>query len=428
MPIDFETGLPKPTDVNKTVWTQLTPKKFRAVANLAFHVLFATPAEESSFKLMTKQFSTQIDSVEGILVNHGDRVMVLNRDATFSPVTGAFVPNFIDVPYIEDNPLAEELLDLISDWVNGRDQAESLLRHLSTILQPHWSAGKYLLLLGDGSNGKGTLLRLLLPLVGGDNTSKVTRQAMAAQRPIVAKLNGKLLNLVMDGPKEFLKDSSTEKTLIVGEPLWLEMKYENEPVEVMTNALFIEGLNEEPIASDKTPALQRRLVRFHFPNVYQRDTALERKMMSKEMQAALLTLFIRYWTTETNALENLAITAKSLDLQLQAVWSMSPVMRFLESMAIKDLKFLTRVQQQLRLDEFIPPYRMWLEANGYKGMEDDYILRQLKNHFVIDRKTFRIDSKPTSRRYIKSIFPDTLNAINILMETAEKEVLAITED
>ena len=424
MPVHFMTGKPDAQDEFETVWAPQDPKTLRFMANRISGILFATDSEERSFRLMLSQLAKQAETSDGILVRMGtDKVMLLNEKGEFENPTGEFVANYLDVPYNpEDKTLSVHLFDIIVEWVGSKEAAVSLLHHLATALQPGWSAVKYVLLLGTGRNGKSTLMMMLYKLIGRQNTSKVKRQKMAAESPIIKSLNGKLLNIVFDGPKEFIKDSSAEKTLIAGEPLDIEMKYENHPQEIQTNALFIEGLQHEPKASDKSAALQKRLVRFRFPNVYPKDKAFENKMWSEDMLAAFLQLLIDHWVNEDELDEKLALTAESLDMQMTAVWAMSPVLRFLEYMALRDIKFLeTIMDKKMIVDSFISSYRLWLESNGYKNMEDDYILQTLNDNFEMKRKTVRPDGKPTTRLCIVSIASDTENAMQTLLKGGQLE-------
>ena len=79
------------------------------------------------------------------------------------------------------------------------------------------------------------------------------------------------------------------------------------------------------------------------------------------------------------------------------------------------------MNQKMIVDVFIAAYRPWLESNGYRNMEDSYILQQLDDHFITDRKSFRVNKKPTTKRYIKSVQPDTRNAINTLLQGGSLE-------
>lgn len=416
MPIDVETRLPKVKEPERTIWIELTPKKFRGMANAALHVLFATESEERSFKFMVRQWAEQKDTSEGILVRTGlGTLSLLNGAGELVDVTGEFTSNHLDIPYSEGDSLIEECFQTISNWVGGQEQAHSLLYHLATALQTTFSARKYVLLIGEGYNGKGTLLKMINTLFGEDNISGITRQDMAAKSPAIQEVNGKILNVVMDGPKEFLKDSFIEKTLIAGEHVMIRLLFENWTTRVQTNALFIEALNKEPVTSDKSPAVQKRLTRFHFNNVYADDPTFTDYMTSPEMLAAFLQLLIRHWVTKSTLKDKLALTAESLDLQMEAVWELSPVIRFLEYMDTRDENFLKNLRStQMQVSDFIDAYRPWMVDNGYRNGEDDYIMGQLKNSFKMERKTIRINNRPTSRRCIVGILPDTLNAIATL--------------
>lgn len=416
MPIDIENRVPKPLDINKTIWIELDPERFRDISNALLHILFATTSEESSFRFMVRQWAEKKSESHGILVRNAQgTVSLLNGAGELVDVTGEFTANHLDIPYQPGNPLVPECFAVIANWVGGEEQAKSLLYHLATILQPTFSARKYVLCIGEGYNGKGTLLKMLVKLFNMDNISGITRQDMAEKSPAIQEVNGKLLNLVMDGPKEFLKDSWIEKTLIAGEHVMLRLLFENWMTKVETNALFVEALNKEPVTSDKSPAIQKRLTRFYFNNVYANDPTFTDYMTSPEMLAAFLELLLQHWVTKETLADKLALTAASLDLQMEAVWELSPVIRFMEYMSTRDAEFLNTVQStKMEVATFIDAYRPWLTENGYRNMEDDYVMNQLKNNFKMERKTIRVNNRPTSRRCIVGILPDTQNAIRLL--------------
>lgn len=429
MPVNFQTGLPDQATMNKdnTIWVALDDDRFRLTCNVMLNILFATPAEERSFHHMVRQLARQVSHSDNILVKVNDHLEVMDSRGKLSPTTGDFVANFMDVPYEPGNPLVDELWKIIVSWLDSEEQAHSLLYHIATALQSSWSAARYILLIGEGRNGKSTLLKMLIALFGTDNVSGISRQKIAALSPIMRAVNGKLLNIVLDGSKEFVKDSSSEKTLIVGEPLTIEMKYENTPVIVQTNALFMEGLQEEPMLGDKSRAIQSRLIRFYFPNEYALDLGFEAKMLQPDMLAALLVLLMQHWVNKEEVASKLAPTAESMDLRLEAVWKGSPILRFLEYIAQRDADFLPRILDgKMRTELFLPVYRDWLATNGYKSLEDDYLLHQMSDCFTLDRKAFRLpenDNRPTRRRYIKGIKSDTMNAITELLKGNSLEAI-----
>jgi len=401
LPVDFESGQRQPSSPDRTVWRRMTAKEMMEFSNDTLDILFATDGEFNSFYLMLQQLSAKERPKERLLVPvKGQGVMVLSNRGELKKATGEFTPNYLNVLYDPDVD-TEFMWKTLVDWLGSEEQAHSLLHHLSVGFQPSWTAGKYLLLIGSGSNGKSTLIKMLEKLIGRDNASSVTRQEMAGKKVTVAALNGALMNIVLDGPKEFLKDSHVEKTVIVGERLDLELKYKNIATTVETTALFIEGLQQEPKVSDHSPALQRRLVRYHFPNTYEADRAFERKMVSNKSLSALVKLILEHWVTRDEKKGKLLNTAASKQLQLEHQWAASPLLQFLEYLAGQDrLELESVVKRDAPVDKLVASYRPWLGANGFKAFDDGYIRQAIDENFITTRKTVRINGKPSTRRVI----------------------------
>ena len=432
-PKHFLTGEENPPSPETTVWVPLTDEYLEWHANNTFHMLIRTDGEHRMYRRMLRQFSIrQFDEVPDILVNiNNDHVEALDHTGKLKPVTGKFIPNYMNVPYHTNNPLIEECYATIVEWCGSEDQAKSLLHHLATALQPTWSAGRYVLLIGDGRNGKGTLLKMIKKLFGPANISGISRLDMASRSSVIHMLNGKLLNIYMDGPKDFLKDSSTEKTLIVGEDIMIEMKFENVPLQVQTNALFIEGLNDEPNTSDKSPALQARLVRFRFDQHYAYDIPFGEKMVAPEMLAALLHLLLEHWVNKHEVSEKLMVTAESLDLQMEAVREQSPVLQFMETLSNEDLQNI--LEQRMRTEYFERLLKKWMEEHGYTDLKDSYLRRLITERFKINRKVMRFTENGekfnSSRSYLEQPLPDTLNVINELLSGERTpSILDVTEE
>ena len=425
-PVDFRTLAMNPASPDVTVWHEVDHEELRLLGRMMpLPVLFENDGMYRSFRYMVAGFARHHSAqVEHLLVRVEDKVMLLNDQGKLEPVTGDFVPNFLNVPYDPRSPLVEELWGYISEWAGSEEQAHSLLHHISTALQPTWSASRYVLLIGEGKNGKSTLLKMLDKLIGKSNISGVSRQDMAAKSSTIIDLNGKLLNIIFDGPKEFLKDNSTEKTLVVGERLSVRPLYETFHVPVQTNALFIEGLQTEPHVADKSPALQKRLARFYFPNVYEEDLGFEEKMLEKEMLAAFLVLLLQHWVLKSEKAEKLRLTAESLDLQMEAVKQGSPVLRFLEDVAELDSRFLRNVLSGTMLrDTFYTAFVPWLETNGYKNTEKHFLDQLMQEQFVMHNSLRLAPGKYTTKWHIKSVKVDAANAIHHMLSEESVEVL-----
>jgi hypothetical protein len=300
IPADYETReIAVPPAPGREIWLPINRDRVRLLARDMFDTLFATDGELSSFDFMVAQNAEYIeDPVQTLLVRTPTGLQELGPDGTLAEPSGSFVPNTLRPMLNTEADTKEKTFAVIAEWLDSEEEAHALLRHLATSLAPGWSAVKYVLLLGEGRNGKSLLLRMLQAVMGKENASSVTRQQISEMSPVVTDLNGKLLNLVFDGQATYLKDSGAEKTLIAGEPFPIRRLYESTPTTVQTSALFVEGLQHEPKSKDKSPALQKRLVRFHFPNVYPMDRAFEKLMLSEERLGAFLSLLIDHFVKE----------------------------------------------------------------------------------------------------------------------------------
>jgi len=408
LPVDYETKEPMLTgDPKRTVWLRMPREPLMRLAAAQHDVLFASKEELTSFEFMVGQLAEFVDdAAKTMMVRTHQGLKELQPDGSFTEPTGSFIPNTV-LPMLNEDPVIKaELFEIICDWLASEEEAHSLLHHVATSLAPAWSAVKYILLLGGGRNGKSTFLKMLHALYGYENVGHVTRQQIAEQSPVVTELNGKLLNIVFDGQAEYLKDSGAEKTLIAGETFPIRKLYESTITPVQTNALFIEGLQKEPKSKDKSSALQKRLVRFQFPNVYELDHGFERKMMSEEYLGALLSLLLDHFVTEDTVAKQLAPTAKALELQLEHMHENSMGLQFLAYLEKNSPTGASGLIDQT-IDEVTAEFRSWrLKENDIGSWPDTEVLGQLTNLINNERKSRRINGKVTKVRIFTSFKPE----------------------
>jgi len=82
----------------------------------------------------------------------------LRPDGELHEPSQEFCPYFIPAPVNDDPDAKATVLATITEWLDGNpEDAESLLSHIATALAPHWSAVKYVLLIGEGRNGKSAI-------------------------------------------------------------------------------------------------------------------------------------------------------------------------------------------------------------------------------------------------------------------------------
>ena len=404
-----------PLPAAERIWQPLTRNDKRRLANQTQNILFATDSELTNFDLMLRQFAIEDESViQHLLVRTEDGLKMLDETGTLVEPTGQFCPNVLKPVLNTEEAAKAEVFDVIKGWLNSEEEAHSLLHHLATALCPGWSAVKYVLLIGDGRNGKSVLLSMLQDLFGASNVSNVTRQQIAERLPVCVELNNKLLNIIFDGEMAYIKDSSMEKTLIAGEPGSVRLLYENGNTSVLTNALFLEALNSEPKTRDKSGALQKRLSRFWFPNTYPIDMAFEKRMRSDELLGAFLSLLLDHFVTKYELADKLKQTSGSSALQVEQNLLNSPLHQFVSYLVSSDASWNDRLRQPVMVDPLVDSFMAWRVDEGFTEFSTADVKRLFKEGFSTDWKTVREAGKVVKKQRLLEPKPEILALLNQL--------------
>ena len=432
IPANWLTEEVGPCNPEDRIWFPLSRIDKRRLANRESNILFATDSELTNFDLMLRQYAHEDESeASHLLVRTTEGLKALDSDGQLVKPFGAFCPNFIKplLNYDPDDKAA--VFAVLQGWLNSEEEAHSLLCHLSTALSPGWSAVKYLLLIGDGRNGKSVLLSMLSDLFGAANVSHVTRQQMAERLPVCTELNDKLLNIIFDGEMSYIKDSSMEKTLIAGEPGFVRLLYENGNTKVQTNALFLEALNHEPKTRDKSSALQKRLSRFWFPNTYPMDTAFEKHMRSEKMLGAFLALLIDHFVKECELASKLKQTSGAVTLQVEQNLLNSPLHQFIAYLVAQDTKYLEQlVRGNTPMDPLVNSFMAWRTQEGFSEFSSADVKRMFKEAFITDWKSTRVNGKVVKLQRLVEGKPEIKQLLEQLKgdDTDEDAILALVED
>lgn len=428
-PVDYETGedLVIPP-IERKCWVPLTATDIQQKAYVQFDTLFKDDSQLRSFMFMIDQLATNVSIIQPwLLIKTAQGLKVLQEDGKLHEPDGTFVPNMLLPVLNEDEKDRAQLMATITAWLGGEEEeALSLIRHLATALAPHWSAGKYVLLIGDGRNGKSVLMTMLQDLFGRHNCSGVERQVISDSSPAAFDLNGKLLNLVFDGPLEFLKDSGREKSLITGEPISVRKLYSNEQSVIQTCALFIEGLNQEPKSRDKSSALQARLVRFWFPNKYAEDDVFFGMMRSERMLGALLSLLIDNYVKPEDKRVMLAPTAASRQLQMEHMEDNSLAVQFVVYLEETEPLGAEATLIDTTLDDLVSRFQSWrLKVNDLTAWDKAALHSMFRPVLSTERRSTRVAGKnyPVKVRTITGIKHDVLDYLESLKEDTDAPTL-----
>ena len=139
------------------------------IANKQFDLLFRNERELVNYSYMVQQAATEItEPVHSLMLRTADGLRVLLGDGSIVSPNGRFVPNCLPVPVNDDRAAKDAVFDTLTEWVGSEDSAHSLLYHLATALAPGWSAVRYVLLIGNGRNGKSLLMSMVERMSAND--------------------------------------------------------------------------------------------------------------------------------------------------------------------------------------------------------------------------------------------------------------------
>jgi putative DNA primase/helicase len=196
------------------------------------------------------------------LVCVGNGVYNLRTDELEDHSPDYYFTRGVDVDY---NPDAEpeEIEQWLDDVVSRDEDNQTLLEIVGAALSPTYEHGKFLILFGEGSNGKSTFFELVEELLGQDNVSGWTLQDLSENRFANADLVGKFANVAPDMPGKRLQETGTLKTLTGGDQTMAERKGED-AFEFVNTATLMFGANRPPAIPEPSRAVKRRIVPIRF--------------------------------------------------------------------------------------------------------------------------------------------------------------------
>jgi hypothetical protein len=404
LPVNFKSlNIEENLPPEERVWIPLTMPQVLDLASQTNKVMFYSEGEKASFYGMVEQAAKPARATPGtVLLVAGDALVELRSDGKLHDPTHEFCPSFIGTPINDDQAAKDEVRATLVEWLDDSEEdAESLLHHIATALAPHWSAVKYVLLIGEGRNGKSVLMKMIMGLLGTHNISHVTRQDMSASKSTCLDLQGRLANIVFDGPASYLKDSGPEKSLIAGEVTPIRRLYSSLTTPVQTNGLFIEGLNREPKTGDKSLALQKRLVRFKFTRTYELDYRFENHMLSAPVLGAFLALLLEHYVEQSEVHTKLKPTQTATNLQLEQMHTNSMPFQFISWFDENDALGVEGLVGELIPDVALK-FKHWrlVEMGDINVWNDKDVEQMLTPLFLTERKSKRINGRVRKVRSI----------------------------
>jgi P4 family phage/plasmid primase-like protien len=220
--------------------------------------------------------------------------------------TGQLIPHNPNVPFLNKLPIKFDpnakcpLTDeKMHEWLESDGHVQTMYEVIGSCLVRKYVFQYAFFLLGEGENGKTTLIKLLTRLLGSENVSNIPLQDIGDEFK-TANLFGKLANIADELSSKALEDTTKFKQITGESPMYAYKKYVQEPIQFINYSKQIYATNALPKISDNSHAFFRRPIIFNFPKAFtlangKKDPNLLSKLTTDEELSGLLNEAIKGW-------------------------------------------------------------------------------------------------------------------------------------
>jgi len=231
-----------------------------------------------------------------------------------------------------------------------------------TAVFPDQPFHRAVLLLGPGRNGKGTLLRLLMKLIGKKHVAAVPLQALAENRFMAAELFGRVANISGDLDARAIKRTDLFKMATGGDLLTAERK-NGHPFTFHNRATMLFSANEAPGSSDYTDGFFARWVVIPFTKLHlapgTEDTTIEARLHA-ELEGVLVRAVdgLRRCMAQGRYSQPESVTEATAGFRENS----DPLRRFIEDC----ITITDNYNDTTARADMYARYQSWCEHNGHK--------------------------------------------------------------
>jgi len=197
---------------------------------------------------------------------------ILNTD------TMELAPHTPDIVFIQQLPVTYDPtatcpnFEIFVNEIMHKDDVVLMQELFGYCLRRTYELAVAVMLLGEGENGKSTLLNVLRAMLGNENVATPSLQDLLNDRFAKSSLHGKLANIHADIPDSKLTDTGSFK-MLTGQDLVYAQEKHRDPFTFQNYAKLWYSANQLPWTRDKTRAFWRRWIVIRFPNSFDNDTA-----------------------------------------------------------------------------------------------------------------------------------------------------------
>ena len=297
----------------------------------------------------------------------------------------------LDVSY-DQRAYPKRFMRFFMEVLDDKQDRQTILEMFATaLLRNTLNMEKAVMLIGEGANGKSTLLRTMISVFGTKNVSGVSIHSLLWNRFSMADLDAKMLNIYGDISSKDLNYVGVLKSIITGEEITVEKKNKGSFIMCPYAKMFF-AANRLPEVNEDTDAIYRRFLIIEFKRQFKgqdSNTTLLSELTTEEEKSGILNLLLGHARI---VMRHKHLTYEPTTEQVRSEWhdKSDPIMQFF-SERIKKAEGKRLIKKDAYVAyakfckerHFIPKsqqvFSKRCKANGY----DDDSVR-------IGQKTFRV--------------------------------------
>lgn len=199
-----------------------------------------------------------------------------------------------NVTYDPEKQLSEDFKNYLDTTFKGVEWEIPIIQEMiGYCLYKAYPLEKFFFLIGDGGNGRSTLLNLIEKLLGKDNTSSLDLHDVCNPKDTstLLGLHGRLANLCGETGTEDITNLGKMKKVTGRDTIRARDLYKSW-IEFKSFSKIIVSMNQPPHIEDGTRGRKRRLVHITFPNKFiegqNADGSLEAKLFTEDSLSGVL--------------------------------------------------------------------------------------------------------------------------------------------
>lgn len=275
--------------------------------------------------------------------------------------------NYVDTT---DTPTFDKLFE---SWVDSR-YVKTLYEVCAYVMLDDYPIHRIFLLYGNGRNGKGQFRDILSKIVGANNITALTLEALASQRFESSRLYKKKLCTMGETNFALMEKTSMFKMACGGDPIPGEFKRGN-PFTFINTAKMIINTNSPPQTTDKTDGFYSRWVILDFENQFPIGKSIIDTIPLEEYDCLVSKLMYVLKELRDNGVFHEEGSIKEKMLKYEEV--SNPLAKFIETECTTD------DEDEVPFKHFKTAFSLYVKNNKGRQLTDKDLRKQIENEGYI---------------------------------------------